>query len=194
MSAHTVADAPPAPTPRSKGDWGWRLAKAVGLVGTALLIFLGVYIEVTYFPPNPVRVSASAAPDSVQVSVSVASVNPDASTDGPTLATHLITAPRIVADLFARINAFPSVGPLPMHCPLASPDAVSFGFRFRRAGALVETAIQPGTVGCDEWWLSAGGIREPIPRYDPDGERQTILSEVQPLGCPQAWVDQCDGH
>jgi hypothetical protein len=128
------------------------------------------------------------------VSVSVASLNPDASTDELTLTTRLIATPHIVADVYARINGLPSVGPLPMHCTLGNPDAASVGLRFLRAGALVETAFQPGTDGCGEWWLSAGGVRESYPRYDPGGERQAILFEVQPLGCPQAWVDQCNGY
>jgi hypothetical protein len=76
---------------------------------------------------------------------------------------------------------------------MPGPDAVSFGIRFLRAGALVDTAIHPGD-GCGQWWLSAGGVREPYARANPPGEWQAILAEVQPLGCPQAWVQACEEY
>jgi hypothetical protein len=167
------------------------VAKVVGLVGSALLVLLVIYIQVNLY--NPVHVMPSAAPDAVQVSVSQARLNMHASTDGPVLTTRVITDPRVVADLLARINALPSEGFPPAHCGLPGIDAVSFGFRFLRGGALVETAIQPGD-GCGVWWLSAGRVREPYARTDPKGQMQVMLAEVQPLGCPQAWVSACEGH
>lgn len=196
MSSHTTSHMPPPPTPRSKGAWAGRIIQWSVIVFAVAIFLAGVYVLLgpELDSINPVRVSASAAPDAVQVSVSDASLNRDASPDGPTLAIRLITDSRIVADLYARINALPSVGPLPMHCTLPDVNAVSFGFRFLRAGMLVETAIQQGTDGCGEWWLSAGGVRESFPRWDPHGERQAIVDAVQPLGCPQAWLPKCAGY
>jgi hypothetical protein len=123
-------------------------------------------------------------PDAAQVSVTAAA-------DGHVLATREVRGAGAVADLYARINGLPSADPFPVyHCALAGPDAVTFGIRFTRWGLPVEVAVLRGN-GCRAWRLSRGGI--PDTRNDPQGQTRAIISEIQPLSCPPAWLPACGG-
>jgi hypothetical protein len=90
-------------------------------------------------PPNAVRVSAAAYPY------------------GPALVDRVITDPRLVRDLWARLNALPAFTGR-MGCALAPPDLVRYTFRFTRWGTPV-MAAELVAFGCAprRWSVSSGG-------------------------------------
>lgn len=171
MSARTAGNRSPARAPHPKSMWRNRFLLAVPAV---LLLLVGFEVGIRL-----------VTPDTVQVTVSVAG-------GGRMLATREIADALTVADLYTQINGLPSVGLSPVyHCGLPGPDPVAFGFRYTRWGLPVEVATLPDP-GCAGWWISRGGLSDG--HDDPNGETRAILSEVQPLACPQAWLPQCQGY
>ena len=169
MSAHVIADVPPAPAPPPRGNRGQRLIRTVALAFAVAVFLAGVAV---LLGPVLTKLDIIIPPDAVQVSASAA-------VDGRTLVSHKFTDAHTVADLYARINALPSTGGLRFSCMLAPPDPVRYTFHFTRWGMPVEDA-NPSGGGCypRRWIVSRYGGWDL--HMDFTGEQtKAILAEAQ---------------
>ncbi|HEX9068102.1 MAG TPA: hypothetical protein VF807_04980 [Ktedonobacterales bacterium] len=155
---------PPEGTPPASTRPSRRIrARRWILTGAALLSLLAILLA--GFEIGIRQVS----PDAVQVSLYIRDIRIP-------FATRDITDARTVADLYTRINNFPTVWYSAINrCPAPQSNTVLYHFDFTRSGVLIEAA---GLVekGCSVWDVVRGGI--PIAHNDPDGQTQVILSEA----------------
>jgi hypothetical protein len=157
MPERTVRDSrsvPARPARHLLGAWRfWAVALAISAI---VVVPIGFEVGIRLVPPDAVRVTASSV------------------ADGHMLVTHEITDPRIVADLYDRINSLPLIpeGAI-IHCGLPGP--MSYDFSFTRRGVVIEDAA-PGDC-TPVWSVSRGGIVSG--RWDLKGQTVGILAEAQ---------------
>ncbi len=168
MSTQTPGEGRPAPASPPRGISNRRF-----FIMVLPAVVLAVFLAVIFLPFGASAVIQLVPPDAVRVSASVA-------VGGRTLVTHEITDAHTVADLYARLNRLPSVGPF-FECGLGGlPDPVHYTFRFTRWGVSVEDATLGGS-GCPRplaWRVSYGVLWNFHTDYTGE-QTQAMLAKAQ---------------